>query len=173
MDKKPLQYDKLISDIISKYKTKASQFKALKQALYMHFDEKEAESIAKQKMKEFNPNDKSGKSEQIIFVEQKTDNEINTIIQMPSHNSVPLLTKLDETIAFLDDWNFTIDYYKNVFIPQITYYNQLTGWTCGAASIRMVLETLINVKLSENELIKLLNTNAIDGTLQKNMISIG
>eukprot|EP01084_Bolivina_argentea_P264727 448532_1 len=156
MDNKVLNYDKLMTQVMSTYKTKTAQFEALKQVLYSHFNKEEAERIAKQKMTQYNPNNKSGKSKRATFVD-----------------SVPLLKKLDETIAFIDDWNFTIGYYKNVFIPQITYYRQLTVWTCGPACMRMILETLINEKLSENELIKILNTNPKDGTLQKNMISIG
>ena len=48
----------------------------------------------------------------------------------------------------------------------IPYHKQKTEWTCGPASMRMVLDSL-GIKKSEKELIKLLDTNEIQGTLHK------
>ena len=46
---------------------------------------------------------------------------------------------------------------------KIPYYKQETEWTCGAASMRMVLESF-GIKRSEKQLIKLLKTNKVVGT---------
>ena len=45
----------------------------------------------------------------------------------------------------------------------INYYNQETSWTCGSASMRMVLD-VCGIKKSEKQVVKLLGTNKIRGT---------
>ena len=49
---------------------------------------------------------------------------------------------------------------------KIPLYKQETGWSCGAASMRMVLSAL-GVKKTEKEIIRLLKTNPIRGTWHK------
>lgn len=46
---------------------------------------------------------------------------------------------------------------------QIPFYKQETGYTCGAASMRMVLE-YFGVKRSESQIAKLMKTNKVRGT---------
>lgn len=50
----------------------------------------------------------------------------------------------------------------------IPYYKQETNYTCGAACMRMVLESL-GIKKSEKQIAKLLKTNKIIGTWHKNI----
>ena len=47
------------------------------------------------------------------------------------------------------------------------YYKQERSWTCGAASMRIVLSNL-GINKSENEIIRLLKTNKVRGTWSRN-----
>lgn len=49
---------------------------------------------------------------------------------------------------------------------KVPFYKQETSWTCGAAAMRMALGAL-NIKKSENELVKILKTNKVRGTYIK------
>ncbi len=51
--------------------------------------------------------------------------------------------------------------------PKIPLYYQEKSWTCGAAALRMALESL-EIKKSENQVVKLLKTNKIRGSYHKN-----
>ncbi len=155
MNSNSLNYDKMVIKIMKTHRTKVSQLKAIKLELCSYLNENEAEKIAKQTMKEYNPINKPG-----------------TVPRLPPVDSSTLLRNLEELIAFIDDWNFSHSRNK-IFVPTVAYCRQLTGWTCGPASIRMVLETLINEKVTEKKLIKILNSNTEHGTLQKDMILIG
>ncbi|MFH1662289.1 MAG: peptidase C39 family protein [Candidatus Falkowbacteria bacterium] len=50
---------------------------------------------------------------------------------------------------------------------KIPFYYQEKSWTCGAASLRMALESL-DIKKSENQVVNLLRTNKIRGSYHKN-----
>jgi ABC-type bacteriocin/lantibiotic exporter with double-glycine peptidase domain len=50
-------------------------------------------------------------------------------------------------------------------------YYQETSWTCGAASLRMTLETL-GIRKSEKQVVKLLKTNKIRGSYHKNFPAV-
>ena len=180
-----LDWDNIKKNVMH-YKTKIQQFKKLQDELKPHFDDDEKRlKITRQKMKEWTAHKKYsymyGTCEIIwrgcmVVSEQKS----------PSERRAELLNNIDKLICFVDDFNFSdIEYdddekkhdpeKKNakIFIPSIKYYRQSNNWTCGPANIRMILESLLNKKYTEQQLIKILNTNSIDGTLQKDMISIG
>ena len=151
-----INYEKIMEKIML-HKTKVLQFKALKNELSLYFNKDEAAKIAKEKMKEFAANNSK---------------KLNrTVVAQYSSNPKLLLKQINELICFVDDFDFNDN--KQTFIPKIKYYKQLTNWTCGPASIRMVLHTLLNQENTEKRLIKILHTDNKDGTLQKNMISIG
>jgi ABC-type bacteriocin/lantibiotic exporter with double-glycine peptidase domain len=52
--------------------------------------------------------------------------------------------------------------------PKIPYYKQETNYTCGAACMRMVLESM-KIKKSEKQIANLLKTNKVVGTWHKNI----
>ncbi|MDD5254255.1 MAG: C39 family peptidase [Candidatus Nanoarchaeia archaeon] len=51
-------------------------------------------------------------------------------------------------------------------MKRFPYHKQETGYTCGAASMRMILEYL-GIKKSERQIAKLLETNKVRGTWPK------
>lgn len=63
------------------------------------------------------------------------------------------------------------DNYQAAQYP-IKYHKQYRSFSCGAASMRMVLETLYNMPVSEEEALRLIGTTAQDGTPLKNLDKI-
>jgi ABC-type bacteriocin/lantibiotic exporter with double-glycine peptidase domain len=54
---------------------------------------------------------------------------------------------------------------------KIPYYKQETGYTCGAACMRMILESM-GIKKSEKQVANLLKTNKMIGTWHKNIAEL-
>ncbi len=56
--------------------------------------------------------------------------------------------------------------YKNYFVNKLNCYLQQTEWTCGAASMKIMLEACGIVR-TEKQIVKMLKTNIVRGTWSK------